>query len=604
MDGDRSWVVGARDSPLLEMTIGQALDDAAERWGDYDAVVSVSQGIRWSWRELAFRADAMAAGLLALGLEPGDRIGIWSPNCAEWTLTQFAAAKIGLVLATINPAHRTSELEFTLNKTGMKAVVAAQYFKTSDYVAMVEAIEVPRQMHRIQIGAAPRSGWLQFDDVPRFASKSELSRRRDISARLDRYDAINIQFTSGTTGQPKGATLSHRNILNNGWFVGQAQQLGPEDRICVPVPLFHCFGMVMGNLAGVTCGATVVYPSAGFDARATLSAVEQERCTALYGVPTMFIAELMLEDFDRFDLSSLRTGVMAGAPCPVEVMRQVVERMHMSGVTNAYGMTETSPVSFQTDPDDSLERRVATIGRVQPHLEVKAIDAEGRITARGDPGEFCTRGYSVMLGYGRSGPNSGGDRLRRLDAHGGHRCYRRGGLRQHSRTDQGHGDSWRRERLSTRGRGVPLYSPQGRRSTGGGSTRRSVGRRALRLDSTRCRRNQQRRRDPRVLRGQNRPLQNPALCPLCRRIPADGVRKSSEVRHPGFDDTGTESSDPDHCLAPARISPPWAGNFKLRCSVSAQSVVKVSAAETSRGLQCRREAKGNAPGCDVGVPGR
>ena len=399
MDGDRSWVVGARDSPLLEMTIGQALDDAAARWGDYDAVVSVSQGIRWSWRELDFRADAMAAGFLALGLEPGDRIGIWSPNCAEWALTQFAAAKIGLVLATINPAHRTSELEFTLNKTGTKAIVAAQSFKTSDYLAMVEAIEVPRQMHRIQIGAVPRSGWLRFDDVPRFASKSELSRRRDISARLDRNDAINIQFTSGTTGQPKGATLSHRNILNNGWFVGQAQQLGPEDRICVPVPLFHCFGMVMGNLAGVTCGATVVYPSAGFDARATLSAVEQERCTALYGVPTMFIAELMLEDFDRFDLSSLRTGVMAGAPCPVEVMRQVVERMHMSGVTNAYGMTETSPVSFQTDPDDSLERRVATIGRVQPHLEVKAIDAEGRITARGVPGEFCTRGYSVMLGY-------------------------------------------------------------------------------------------------------------------------------------------------------------------------------------------------------------
>jgi fatty-acyl-CoA synthase len=399
MDRDLSWVAGAREPELLDITLGQALDRAARRWGDHDAVVSVAQGIRWSWRELAFRAEATAAGFLALGLEPGDRIGIWSPNCAEWALTQFAAAKIGLVLTTINPAHRTSELGFTLIKTGMRALVAAESFKTSDYLAMVEAIEAPDRMLRIKFGTASRSGWLRFDDVPGFASTADLNRRRDISVGLDRNDAITIQFTSGTTGHPKGATLSHRNILNNGWFVGRAQRLGPGDRICVPVPLFHCFGMVMGNLAGVTCGAAVVYPSAGFDANAVLAAVEQERCTALYGVPTMFIAELMLPDFERFDLSSLRTGVMAGAPCPIEIMRQVVARMHMSGVTNAYGMTETSPVSFQTDPDDSLERRVTTIGRVQPHLEVKAIDATGQITPRGVSGEFCTRGYSVMLGY-------------------------------------------------------------------------------------------------------------------------------------------------------------------------------------------------------------
>ena len=399
MDRDLSWVAGSTESPLLEITIGQAVDRAAECWGDCDAIVSPAQGIRWSWRDLASKADAMAAGFLAIGLEPGDRIGIWSPNCAEWALTQFAAAKIGLVLTTINPAHRTSELAFTMNKTGMKALVAAERFKTSEYLAMVEEIEVPGQMHRIKIGAAPRRGWLRFDDVPGFASKSEFDRRSDISSELDPNDAINIQFTSGTTGQPKGATLSHRNILNNGWFVGRAQQLVPGDRICLPVPLFHCFGMVMGNLAGVTCGATVVYPAPSFDAEATLTAVVQERCTALYGVPTMFIAELTLPDFERFDLSSLRTGIMAGAPCPIEVMRQVVNRMHISDVTIAYGMTETSPVSFQTDPTDALERRVATIGRVQPHLEVKAIDVEGRITPRGVRGEFCTRGYSVMLGY-------------------------------------------------------------------------------------------------------------------------------------------------------------------------------------------------------------
>ncbi len=399
MDGKLSCVKGVGEPPLLEITIGQALDRAAEHWGDADALVSVAQGIRWSWRELALRADAMAAGLLAMGLRSGDRIGIWSPNCAEWALTQFAAAKIGLILTTINPAYQTSELEFTLNKVGVKAVVAAERFKTSDYVSMLEAVNVPRLEHRIKIGGASRQGWLQYDTVSDLASAADRSRVREIGACADHREAANIQFTSGTTGLPKGATLSHRNILNNGWLVGRAQQLGPNDRICVPVPLYHCFGMVMGNLAGVTCGATVVYPAAGFDPGATLRAVEQERCTALYGVPTMFIAELGHPEFERFDLSSLRTGVMAGSPCPIEVMRHVVERMHMSGVTIAYGMTETSPVSFQSAVDEPLERRVSTIGQVQPHLEVKVIDAEGHTTARGMPGELCTRGYSVMLGY-------------------------------------------------------------------------------------------------------------------------------------------------------------------------------------------------------------
>jgi fatty-acyl-CoA synthase len=399
MDRNLSWVEGAREPPLLEVTIGRALDQAVERWGDSDALVSVAQGVRWSWRELVSRADAMAAGLLALGLEPGDRIGIWAPNCAEWALTQFAAARIGLVLTTINPAFRTSELEFTLNTAGMKAVVAAERFKTTDYIALLEATNAPGLKHKIKIGGSPRTGWLGFDEMPALASAADLGRVREIGAGLDRNDAINIQFTSGTTGRPKGATLSHRNILNNGWFVGRAQQLGPSDRICVPVPLYHCFGMVMGNLAGVTCGAAVVYPSAGFDPETTLKGVEQERCTALYGVPTMFIAELGHPAFERFDLSSLRTGIMAGSPCPIEVMRQVVDRMHMSGVTIAYGMTETSPVSFQSALDDPLERRVSTIGRVQPHLEVKIIDAAGQVAPRGAPGELCTRGYAVMLGY-------------------------------------------------------------------------------------------------------------------------------------------------------------------------------------------------------------
>ena len=341
----------------------------------------------------------MAAGFLALGLQTGDRIGIWSPNCAEWALTQFAAARIGLILTTINPAYRTSELAFTLQKVGVKAVVAAEQFKSSDYLAMLDEVEAPALEYRIKLGQTPRKGWLQFDDIPGFASAKDSGRTHDIGAGLDRNDAITIQFTSGTTGRPKGATLSHRNILNNGWLVGQAQRLLPADRICVPVPLYHCFGMVMGNLASVTCGAAMIYPSAGFNPKSTLAAVEQERCTALYGVPTMFIAALGDPEFERFDLSSLRTGVMAGSPCPIEVMRQVVERMGMSGVTIAYGMTETSPVSFQSALDDPLQRRVTTIGRVQPHLEVKAIDASGQITPRGVPGELCTRGYSVMLGY-------------------------------------------------------------------------------------------------------------------------------------------------------------------------------------------------------------
>ncbi|MGX1197807.1 AMP-binding protein [Parvibaculum sp. MBR-TMA-1.3b-4.2] len=408
-----SYVKGAETPPLSEETIGAALEAAARKWGEREAVVSVHQNIRWSYAELNEKAEAFAAGLLALGLKPGDRLGIWSPNNAEWALTQFATAKAGIVLVNINPAYRLSELEYTLNKVGVSALITPERFKSSEYVAMVEmlapeiaasdglleAAKLPHLRHVIQIGGAARPGWRQFDDVAGLAGDAERKALAEIGATLDCGDAINIQFTSGTTGLPKGATLSHRNILNNGFFVGEAVGLVPGDRLCIPVPLYHCFGMVMGNLGCLTHGATMVYPSDTFDPVAVLETVEAEKCTGLYGVPTMFIAELGVSDFERFDLSSLRTGCMAGSPCPVEVMKQVVSRMNMHDVTIAYGMTETSPVSFQTGKADPLERRVSTIGRVQPHLECKVVDLDGNTVPRGEAGELCTRGYSVMLGY-------------------------------------------------------------------------------------------------------------------------------------------------------------------------------------------------------------
>ncbi|MGL3823225.1 AMP-binding protein [Sphingopyxis sp. R3-92] len=409
-----SHVKGATEPPLIEHSIGDALALAADRWGERDALVSVGQGIRWNFAELLERSDAFAAGLLALGLTPGDRIGIWAPNCVEWTLTQFAAARAGLILVTINPAYRLSEVEYTVNKVGLSALVAATSFKTSDYPAMIEELapeiaasapgdlrakRLPTLRSLILIGADARAGWLRFDDTAGRATDADRQRLADIGPTLDPNDAINVQFTSGTTGLPKGATLSHRNILNNGYFVGRTQGLTEGDRICIPVPLYHCFGMVMGNLAAITHGAAMVYPSEGFDPEAVLRAVEAERCTALYGVPTMFIAVLAHPRFDDFDVSSLRTGCMAGAICPEPLMRQVVERLNMRDVTIAYGMTETSPVSFQTAPDDPFERRVGSIGRVQPHLECKIVDEGGHIVASGEPGELCTRGYSVMIGY-------------------------------------------------------------------------------------------------------------------------------------------------------------------------------------------------------------
>ena len=409
-----SYVHGASAQTLIGETIGRYFDAACERHAERDALVVRHQQLRLTYGQLRQRVDALACGLMRLGLKAGERIGIWSPNNAEWTLTQFATAKLGLVLVNINPAYRRSELEYALTKVGCRALIAAPAFKGSDYLAMLadlapelahcapgrlRAKRLPGLEFVIRLGTESTPGMLNFDTLLRTPRTDDLADLARLGETLQFDDAVNIQFTSGTTGNPKGATLSHHNILNNGHFVGEAIRLVPGDRLCIPVPLYHCFGMVMGNLGALTHGATMVYPAEGFDAAATLAAVAEERCTALYGVPTMFIAQLDHPDFARHDLSSLRTGIMAGSPCPIEVMRRVVDKMHMAEVTIAYGMTETSPVSFQSATDDPLERRVSTVGRIQPHCEVKLVDEAGRVVPRGEPGELCTRGYSVMLGY-------------------------------------------------------------------------------------------------------------------------------------------------------------------------------------------------------------
>ena len=394
--------------------IGRSLDEAAVRWGSRDALIVRRQNVRWSYTELKQRAESLAAGLLALGLAPGDRIGIWAPNCCEWTLTQFATAKAGLILVNLNPSYRASELEYSLNKVGCRALVIAERFKSTSFIHVLRVIapeldqcepnelqseRVPQLRCVIRLGAERTAGCFDFADVTRMGQPQDFARLQELAEEIQPDDPCNIQFTSGTTGSPKGATLSHFNILNNGYFVGEAIKLTPDDRMCIPVPLYHCFGMVMGNLACVTHGAAMVYPSEWFDAKLTLEAIHSERCTVLYGVPTMFIAELEHPEFADFDLTSLRTGIMAGAPCPIEVMKRVIRDMHMQQVTIAYGMTETSPVSFQSATDDSLERRVSTVGRVHPHLQVKLVDPLGRTVPVGSQGEILTRGYSVMRGY-------------------------------------------------------------------------------------------------------------------------------------------------------------------------------------------------------------
>jgi len=409
-----SYVHGAHPLPLIGDTIGAHLDRIAARFGDRDALVVPHQHVRWSWRQLRDRADRLAAGLLGLGLNPGDRVGIWSQNRVEWVLTQFATAKAGFVMVNINPAYRRAELEYALAKVGCRALILAPGFKSSDYLGMLRDLvpeldgaapgelrgaRLPDLRHVIRLGHESTPGMLNFDTVAQCAGPADMARLADVARTLQFDDPVNIQFTSGTTGAPKGATLTHHNILNNGFFIGEAMRLTEHDRLCIPVPLYHCFGMVLGNLACMTHGTAMVYPGEGFDAGAVLATVQAERCTALHGVPTMFIAMLDHPGFASFDLHTLRTGIMAGSPCPKEVMQRVMGKMHMEQITIAYGMTETSPVSFQTSVDDPLDCRTGTVGRIHPHLEVKIVDADGRIVPRGETGELLTRGYSVMLGY-------------------------------------------------------------------------------------------------------------------------------------------------------------------------------------------------------------
>jgi fatty-acyl-CoA synthase len=397
MSAELSYSSGESEKPLLGATIGGNLDAAVAAFGNREALVDRSgpdAPRRWTYAELNAEVDALALGLLEAGIQKGDRVGIWAPNCAEWVFTQYATAKTGAILVNINPAYRTRELEYVLNQSGIRLLIAARRLKTSDYAAMIAEVR-PR---------CPGLADVVLLGTPEWRSLLENGRHGDRAAldgiQLDTDDPINIQYTSGTTGFPKGATLSHHNILNNGFFVGELCNYTEADRICIPVPFYHCFGMVMGNLAATSHGACMVIPAPSFDPAATLEAVQAERCTSLYGVPTMFIAELSLSNFAGYDLSSLRTGIMAGSPCPVEVMKQVMSRMSMPEVSICYGMTETSPVSTQTRADDSLDRRVSTVGRVGPHLEVKVVDpATGGTVPRGTPGELCTRGYSVMRGY-------------------------------------------------------------------------------------------------------------------------------------------------------------------------------------------------------------
>lgn len=413
MNENLSHVVGFTDAPLLELTIGQVLANAAIQSPDREALISCHQGIRLTYRELDEQSDRFAKGLLQLGLEPGDRIGIWSPNNVEWIITMYAAAKLGLVLVNVNPAYRPIELEYALNKVGCKALVMADRFKTSLYPDMLcelapevptsergelKSVNLPALETLILIADEPRDGFFLFDnivDVGR-ASTADLQSHKD---NCDISTPVNIQFTSGTTGSPKGATLTHHNIVNNGYFVGEGIALTEDDRVCAPVPLYHCFGMVMGVLACASHRATLVLPDHAFDPSTTLQAVEAECCTALYGVPTMFSAMLDLPDFPNYNVDHLRTGIVAGALCPEALMRRIIDDLNMQEVTNCYGMTETSPVSFQTAIDDDMEKRTTTVGSIHPHVEVKITDTEGNIVARGERGEICTRGYSVMQGY-------------------------------------------------------------------------------------------------------------------------------------------------------------------------------------------------------------
>ena len=410
----QSYYCGASQSQIIYETIGNYFDRTCESNPEIDALVVRHQNVRWSYQQLQEQVNSLAAGLLALGIQTGDRVGIWGPNSAEWVMVQLATAKIGAIMVCINPAYRTYELEYALNKVECDTIITAEQFKSSDYLGMLQTLApeladcepcalqsktLPHLKRVIRMGKGKSPGMVNFEDACAMGSAEHHARLAQLAAELRPDDAINIQFTSGTTGNPKGATLSHCNILNNGCLTGAAMGLSPQDRLCIPVPLYHCFGMVLSVLACVAHGATMVFPGEAFDPLDTLKAVEDERCTALHGVPTMFIMELDHPSFSQFDLSSLRTGIMAGAPCPVEVMRRLISEMHMDDILIAYGQTEVSPINNMTLPNDSLERRTETVGRAVPWVEIKVIDDAGRVVRVGEKGEICTRGYSVMQGY-------------------------------------------------------------------------------------------------------------------------------------------------------------------------------------------------------------
>ncbi len=410
----RSYMTGEGSGQLLYETIGECFDRIAAKFPDNLALVVRHQDVRWSYREFHARVERLAAGLLALGIEKGERVGVWGPNSYEWVLAQFATARIGAILVNVNPAYRLFELDFVLNKVGCKAIIAAEKFKTSEYLHMLgtlapeiascepgylRAARLPTLTTVIRMGAETSPGMFNFDEVCALGGKDEYARLEALRAELGPDDAINIQFTSGTTGNPKGATLTHCNILNNGYEAGKGMRLTPDDRLCIPVPLYHCFGMVLGVLAAMTHGAAMVFPAPVYDPLSTLTAVQDEKCTALHGVPTMFVTELDHPDFASFDLSSLRTGIIAGAPCPEKLMQQIIRDMHMDNVLIGYGQTEVSPINHMTLPEDSFENRTQTVGRPIPHIEIKIVDPNNRVVPIGEQGEICTRGYSVMKGY-------------------------------------------------------------------------------------------------------------------------------------------------------------------------------------------------------------
>ncbi len=597
-----SYVHGAATRKLLGATIGQCFGDTVRRFGDRPGVVVRSQGIRWSYRELGARVDALAAGLLACGLEPGDRVGIWSPNRAEWVVAQFATAKAGLVLVNVNPAYRESELEYALGRAGCRALITASAFKASDYLAMLlrlapelrdgppaalacarlpmlrlvivlPAIDPSLGADSAALDSVALAGALSFDAVCGMGGDAERTRLATLAGSLQFDDAINIQFTSGTTGAPKGATLTHHNILNNGYFVGEAMRLSEQDRLCIPVPLYHCFGMVLGSMACVTHGAAMVYPGEGFDPLATLAAVAEERCTGLHGVPTMFIAEMEHPEFPRFDLSSLRTGIMAGSPCPIEVMRRAIGQMHLREITIAYGMTETSPVSFQTTPEDAIERRVATVGRIHPHLEAKIVDAEGRIVPRGVRGELCTRGYSVMLGYWE-------DPVRTAEVVDAARWMHTGDLA--TIDDAGYcrivgrlkdsRDPRRREHLSARGGGVPIWPPRHSGRAGVRRSRPEIRRGPLRLGEAAAASRTDRGRAEGLLPRPDRPLQDPRPRAVRGGVPDDGHGQGAEVPDAAKDDrgTGVRPVAPPLGNVPIHVSLAWIGFPARLCRTAAR----------------------------------